>query len=200
MSILIHTCYVWRKQFFCLDSDEYTDKCCFPVSSKIPISAFITRRCCWWGRGSIQLRGTCAYGKLNYHLGKRAADEGRPSMFPDIDFCRNPQAICSSEGYPDLKWIAGMFRWTTEIQTYSQGEFNYMQGLMNFVDGGLQDWSFVHNVSGIVTQGCHEPPCIEGAEFDGADRKATFMKTLRLLGLKVKDGTTASKRRLGGST
>lgn len=150
-------------------------------------------RCCWWGRGAIQLRGTCAYGKLNYHLGKRAADEGRSSaMFPDVDFCMNPQAICSHERYPDLKWIAGMFRWITEVQTYNTPEFNYYNRLMAFVDGGLKDWSFVHGVSGIVTQGCHGPPCMEGAEFDGVSRKATFIKTLKLLGLKVKDTDIAS--------
>ncbi|KAL7535108.1 hypothetical protein ACHAXR_010138 [Thalassiosira sp. AJA248-18] len=154
--------------------------------------------CCWWGRGSIQIRGTCAYGKLNYHLGKRAHDEGRPSMYPDIDFCRDPQAICSHKQYPDLKWIAGMFRWITEIQAYNQGEFSYMQRLIDFVDGGLRDWTFVHGLSGIVAQGCHEPPCVEGAEFDGADRKATFIRTLRLLGLSVDDGT-ATGRRLGES-
>lgn len=153
-------------------------------------------RCCWWGRGSIQLRGVCAYGKLNYHLGKRAHDEGRPSLYPDVDFCRNPQAVCSHDKYPDIKWIAGMFRWITEVQTYNRGDFNYMDRLIKFVDGGLRDWSFVHGMSGIVTQGCHEPPCIEGVEFDGADRKATFIKTLRLLGLTVNDGT-ATNRRLG---
>mmetsp|Transcript_15922 Transcript_15922/g.34466 ORF Transcript_15922/g.34466 Transcript_15922/m.34466 type:complete len:627 (+) Transcript_15922:307-2187(+) len=157
--------------------------------------------CCWWGRGSIQLRGTCAYGKLNYFLGKRAHDEGRPSMYPDVDFCRNPQAICSHVKYPNLKWIAGMFRWIADVQTYNSEEFNYMQRLVDFVDGGLQDWSFVHGVSGIVTQGCHAPPCYEGAEFnDGVERKATFIKTLRLLGLSVKDdGPTATGRRLGES-
>ena len=147
-------------------------------------------RCCWWGRGSLQLRGTCAYGKLNYFLGKRAADEGRPSMFPDIDFCRNPQAVCSDVRYPDLKWIAGLFRWVTEIQSYNKEGFQYLQQLREFVDGGLQDWSFVQGVSGIVTQGCHEPPCQEGAaELDGTDRLMTFIKTLRVLGLPVKDET-----------
>ena len=149
--------------------------------------------CCWWGRGSLSLRGTCSYGKLNYYLGKRAHDEGRPSLYPDIDFCTNPQAICSNNGhYPELKWIAGMFRWITEIQTYNRGSFNYMQELINFVDGGLQDMSFIHGVSGIIMQGCHDPPCAnKGGEFNGASRKATFIKTLRILGLKVNDGTAS---------
>lgn len=113
-------------------------------------------------------------------------------MYPDVDFCREPQAICSHEKYPNLKWMAGLFRWVTEIQTYNQGDFNYMQRLIDFVDGGLRDMTFVHGLSGIVTQGCHEPPCVEGAEFYGADRKATFIKTLRLLGLSAVDDTTAT--------
>mmetsp|Transcript_763 Transcript_763/g.1605 ORF Transcript_763/g.1605 Transcript_763/m.1605 type:complete len:666 (+) Transcript_763:172-2169(+) len=161
--------------------------------------------CCWWGRGAIQIRGVCAYGKLNYFLGKRAHDEGRPSMFPDIDFCRDPQAVCSNPNYPDLKWIAGMFRWITEVQTYNRGDYSYMQRLVDFVDGGLQDWTFVHGLSGIVTQGCHEPPCAFGVEFeDGASRKATFIRTLKLLGLSPgkSDGMThtADGRRLGESS
>lgn len=160
--------------------------------------------CCWWGRGSVQVRGLCAYGKLNYFLGKRAHDEGRPSMFPDVDFCRDPQAVCSHPDHPDLKWIAGMFRWITEVQPYDAGGFSYMQRLVDFVEGGLRDWSFVHGLSGIVTQGCHEPPCAVGVEFeDGASRKATFIKTLKLLGLSPgpSEGTVtaavAGGRRLG---
>ena len=109
-----------------------------------------------------------------------------------------------------------MFRWITEVQSYDsvaeegeEGGFNYLRRLAEFVDGGLRDWSFVHGVSGIVTQGCHSPPCVEGAEFVGASRKATFIKTLRLLGLKVvddvvnrggmPDGAVSGSRRLGSS-
>jgi hypothetical protein len=81
----------------------------------------------------------------------------------------------------------------TEIQPYNSGGFHYIQRLMEFVDGGLQDWSFIQGVSGIVTQGCHEPPCRVGAEvLDGTDRVRTFIKTLKILGLPVKDGTIAS--------
>lgn len=42
---------------------------------------------------------------LNYYLGKRAADEGRSSPYPDIDFCKDPGALCSRKDYPELKWI-----------------------------------------------------------------------------------------------
>ena len=158
------------------------------------VSPLPTFSCCWWGRGSLHIKGVCAYGKLNHYLGKKAADEGRPSMFPDIDFCKSPSAVCDSTTYPDLKWISGMFRWITEVQTYNVNEWDYMQQLKNFVDGGLKNWEFIHRVSGIVTQGCHTPPCLDGAYFDGVERKAIFVKTLKLLGLVVNDGLAAGRR------
>jgi hypothetical protein len=49
--------------------------------------------CCWWGRGLLQTKGVCAFGRLNYYLGARAAKLGRPSLFPDVDFCVNPEAM-----------------------------------------------------------------------------------------------------------
>lgn len=55
-----------------------------------------------------QTTGVCNFGKLNYYLGKRAADEGRPSRYGEIDFCKTPNKICDSEDYKELKWIAGM--------------------------------------------------------------------------------------------
>ena len=48
--------------------------------------------CCWWGRGVLRqvTRGRCFFGQLNYFIGKRAATECRPSLYPDIDFCKFP--------------------------------------------------------------------------------------------------------------
>jgi len=140
--------------------------------------------CCFWGRGSVPIRGTCAYGKLNYYLGKRAADEGRLAMFPDIDFCQNPGAICSDQ-HPDLKWIAGLFRWITEIQEYDVDGFNYMRQLRKYVDNGLKDSNFLDSVSGIVSQGCHKPPCRAGAQFLREEKRANFSKILKILGFTL---------------
>ncbi len=141
--------------------------------------------CCFWGRGSVPIKGICAYGKLNYFLGKRAADEGRPAMFPDIDFCQNPGAICNNDEYPDLKWIAGLFRWIMEVQEYDVDGFNYMKQLRKYVDGGFKDSNFIDSVSGIVTQGCHKPPCMEGLQFLREEKRAIFTKILKILGLTV---------------
>ena len=46
---------------------------------------------------------------LNYYLGKRAADEGRDSRYPNIDFCKDPGAVCTREEHPELKWIGEYF-------------------------------------------------------------------------------------------
>lgn len=146
---------------------------------------FYFQRCCWWGRGSIRLRGTCSYGKLNYFVGKRAADEGRVSPYPDIDFCLVPQAVCSeSERYPDLPWLTGLFVWTNKVQSYNKDGFNYMSRLRDFVDGGLRDTSFAVSVATIVAIGRVETPGT--TSFDSSDHVATFERTLRLLGLPAK--------------
>jgi hypothetical protein len=73
--------------------------------------------CCWWGRGVIQTSGVCNFGKLNYYLGARAAEEGRDSKYPSVDFCKDPEIICSSSEYKELKWVAGSkFQFAIHIQ------------------------------------------------------------------------------------
>lgn len=134
--------------------------------------------CCWWGRGVIQTTGPCNFGKLNYYLGARAAKEGRDSAYPSIDFCKDPEIICSSPKYKELKWIAGMFYWMESVQQYNEGGWNYMEELVKFVDGGLVDRGFIDAVSGIVNRGCHNPPCGTGAVDGGTERNANFIKTL----------------------
>ena len=85
----------------------------FDNSAPVPNSSGRTdvEGCCFWGRGVIQTTGVCNFGKLNYFLGARAAEEGRDSRYPSINFCEQPDAICASEEHKELKWIAGMFYW-----------------------------------------------------------------------------------------
>ena len=128
--------------------------------------------CCWWGRGVIQTTGICNFGKLNYFLGARAAEEGRESRYPDVDFCKDPEVICASQEHQELKWIAGMFYWVESLQSYSERGWNYIDELHKFVDGGMQDVSFINGVSGVVNRGCHDPPCGTG-EVDGMHERAS---------------------------
>jgi len=137
--------------------------------------------CCWWGRGVIQTTGICNFGKLNYFLGKRAADEGRDAKYPDIDFCRDPEAICSSKEHKELKWIAGFFYWVESVQAYDEGGWSYMDELHKFVDGGMQGDAFINSVSGIVNRGCHNPPCGTGELDGGPERAENFNKIVKAL-------------------
>eukprot|EP00804_Cyclotella_cryptica_P022742 CCRYP_004976-RM/>CCRYP_004976-RM protein AED:0.47 eAED:0.49 QI:0/0/0/1/0/0/4/0/208 len=98
------------------------------------------------------------FGKLNYYLGARAAEEGRASRYPDVNFCEHPDAICASEEHKELKWIAGMFYWVESLQNYNVGGWDYISELKKFVDNGMSGNSFIDAVSGIVNRGCHNPP------------------------------------------
>jgi len=137
--------------------------------------------CCWWGRGVIQTSGICNFGKLNFYLGKRAFLEGRESRYPDIDFCRDPEAICTSEEHEELKWIAGFFYWVDQVQPYNQGGWSYMDELHKFVENGLEGEEFINSVSGIVNRGCHNPPCGTGELDGGPERAENFFKILKEL-------------------
>ncbi|CAJ1340517.1 unnamed protein product, partial [Effrenium voratum] len=129
--------------------------------------------CCWWGRGVIQTTGTCNFGKLNFFMGKRAADENRAAIYPSIDFCKNPNSICDPSSPPELKWVAGMFYWLNAVQPYNSGGWNYKTELKKWVDGGMKmsDTSFINGASGIVNRGCHNPPnCGTGELHAGPER------------------------------
>lgn len=142
--------------------------------------------CCWWGRGVIQTTGTCNYGKLNYFMGKRAADEGRNALFPEIDFCEDPGSICDDDAPPELKWIAGFFYWLNAVQPYDAPGWNFYSELKGWVDGGmdLNDASFIDGTSGIVNRGCHNPPhCGTGNLHAGDKRRTNFKKVLVAMGL-----------------
>jgi len=142
--------------------------------------------CCWWGRGVIQTTGVCNFGKLNYYMGKRAADEGRTALYPDIDFCQSPDAICDG-GPPELKWIAGFFYWLNSVQPYhdSKDGWDYLAELKNWVDGGMNvvDTNFIDGASGIVNRGCHNPPnCGTGDLHGGPERVTNFKSVLKAMG------------------
>jgi len=117
--------------------------------------------CCWWGRGLLQMKGPCAFGRLNYYLGARAARENRKSMYKDVDFCVNPEAICGSQFRHELVWISALFKWVDRVQNYEDGEWNYMEQLRKFADNKFEDNVFIKEVNAIVEVGCRHPPCKE---------------------------------------
>ena len=116
-------------------------------------------------------------------LGARAAEEGRESRYPDINFCEQPDAICASEEHKELKWIAGLFYWVESVQSYESNGWNYMDELHAYVDRGFEDTvhghSFIDSVSGIVNRGCHNPPCQSGGVDGGAERALNFENVMK---------------------
>jgi len=137
----------------------------------------------WWGRGVIQTTGICNYGKLNYYLGAKAAQDGRSSRYPNIDFCKTPDKICSDPNYPELKWIAGFFYWMESVQSYNQQGWYYLAELHKFVDEGMTNTNFIDAVSGIVNRGCHNPPCATGNVDGLQQRRGYFDSVLRAMSL-----------------
>jgi hypothetical protein len=129
----------------------------------------------------IQTTGRCNFGKLNYYLGAKAAQEGRPSRYPTIDFCKDPEVICNSEANKELKWVAGLFYWINSLQTYNGGGWDYITELHKFVEGGMVGDSFINAVSGVVNRGCHNPPCGTGPVDGAQERAANFREVLSVL-------------------
>jgi len=80
--------------------------------------------CCWWGRGALSTRGVCNIGKLNYYLGKRGADLGRSTLYPQLDFCKYPEVTCTSAMGEQLRWTTALFEWSERRVNYSTNIIN----------------------------------------------------------------------------
>lgn len=161
-------------------------------------------RCCWWGRGALHTRGVCNLGKLNYYLGKRAADEGRSSRYADIDFCANPEAICGDEQRTmEMRWTVALFEWAERVQSHEDPSgWNYVEELTKFATGegdlvgGIrfsqgrgEPSHFVDQVGGVLEQGCPFPPCNADKPqrlLWRKQRKENFITAVEAVGLPVK--------------
>lgn len=130
--------------------------------------------CCYWGRGALLTRGSCNIGKLNYYLGARAAREGRPSLYPDVDFCADPEATCASGATEELRWTTAMFEWSERVQRYNSTGWDYKTELYKFLDGGMTDDSFIDTVSKAFVLGCHTTKCSKNQVRHADDRKSMF--------------------------
>lgn len=130
--------------------------------------------CCYWGRGALRTRGSCNIGKLNYYLGSRAAKEGRNSLYPDIDFCADPEATCVSAVTDELRWTTAFFEWSERVQRYNNAGWDFEDQLTSFYYSGMNDDSFIDNVGKIVYRGCHTDECSDLEVRFPDERKANF--------------------------
>jgi len=130
--------------------------------------------CCYWGRGALLTRSSCSIGKLNYFLGARADREGRASLYPNIDFCVDPEATCASSVTDELRWTTAFFEWSEHVQRYNNNGWAYEDELNKFFDGGMVDDSFIDTVGKILSLGCHEDGCSDLEVRMANERKANF--------------------------
>ena len=78
--------------------------------------------CCFWGRGALQTKGTCALGKFNYYFGKRAYDENRPARYPDVDFCKLPvSVVCVCV----VQWLCAWFNVVVDVWLILNAAFSH---------------------------------------------------------------------------
>ena len=136
------------------------------------------------GRGAIQTTGPSNYGDLNHYLG---AGAGANAAFPDVNFCKTPDAICKSAKYPELKWVAGLFYWLKGVQGYKSRSWNYFTELKAYA-AGIKDLEnddrFIAAITGIVNCGCHNPPCAVGSVY-GSDRCDAVQTIRKIPGLEL---------------
>lgn len=98
-------------------------------------------------------RGRCLFGQMNYYIGKRAASEGRASLYPTVDFCRFPEAICASEYSHQLRWVSGMFHWIQEVQSFESYLDQIHDLSLNETLGGEIDGTLAMQVDCILKTG-----------------------------------------------
>uniref|UniRef100_A0A7S2W2Z1 Uncharacterized protein n=1 Tax=Mucochytrium quahogii TaxID=96639 RepID=A0A7S2W2Z1_9STRA len=88
----------WNFSADCGECTDYIGQLAGKEDSSKPYANMAGREdiegCCWWGRGVLRENGICHVGKLNYFLGARAHQEKRMSLYPSIDFCKDPEAVC----------------------------------------------------------------------------------------------------------
>ena len=122
---------------------------------------------------------------MNFHIGALAAEQGRPSLYPRIDFCTTPEAICADDAM-DMRFVVAMFEWIDRVQDYydSTRNWSYLDELYKFVDGGMDSNVFIDSVSSIVAQGCHAEPCASSHSIEtnrflyGLERRMNFKITI----------------------
>ena len=137
------------------------------------------------GRGAIQTTGPSNYGDLNHYLGGGA---GANAAFPDVNFCKTPDAICKSTKYPELKWIAGLFYWLRSVQGYKSNTWNYFTELKAYAATGiknLDDDRFIAAITGLVNLGCHNPPFAVGSVDGGSNRCDAVQTIHKIPGLEL---------------
>ena len=108
-----------------------------------------------------------------------AARDGRKSLYPDIDFCRDPEATCSSSYGEELRWTTSMLEWADTVQRYNKDGWVYEDELFKFVDGGMTNDRFIDDTNRILSRGCHINGCSDLEVRMAEERKANFYTIIK---------------------
>lgn len=119
------------------------------------------------------------------YVGQGAMDRG-VYLYPDINFCANPEAICNHPRTNELRWLIGMLEWSDRVQSYSNADtgWNYIDELINFVNTGMNNDSFINGAINILTRKCHDDSCWDSWQLNedydlrAAARRNNFRKIL----------------------
>ena len=102
-------------------------------------------------------------------------------LLPPLSPTLLSQLICSSTDHPELKWIAGLYYYMTDVQPTDVDNWNYFYKLKAFVDNGMgaQHNGFIDGVSSIVNRGGPFAGGVHGIQ----DRRDNFRTVLIGMGL-----------------
>mmetsp|Transcript_21940 Transcript_21940/g.47541 ORF Transcript_21940/g.47541 Transcript_21940/m.47541 type:complete len:575 (-) Transcript_21940:109-1833(-) len=138
-----------------------------------------TEGCCWWGRGVLQTRSACMFGKLNAYLGAGAAKSGYANYY-DFDFCAYPEIVCEGPSTRDVRWAVGYYEWLDRVQTFvdrSTG-MTYLEHLDAYIERGFEyEEEFINVVGMAIPIGCSDLGCYSAGKISVVDeeRKANFL-------------------------
>ena len=159
---------------------EFIHKVAYPST----MGRIDTQGCCFWGRGMLMTKTTCGLGRINYYMGKRAYNDNRPSRYPNINFCTFPSIICGVTNaqwnggvYPELRYVVALFHWIDRIESYNSKDWNYLDALKSYVDGGMKvddGNKFIDTVSSVLTRGCDGYYCSMRPIYFLEERKRNF--------------------------
>ena len=113
----------------------------------------------------------CTIGKLEKYLGESAVDRGI-FVYPDTNFCITPEVICDPERSREFRWVLGLLEWSDRVQSYVNSDWNYLDELKKFVDGGMDDDDFIDVAISIFTRNCHDNKCSEQWQLDNENNLA----------------------------
>ena len=127
----------------------------------------------------IQTSGVCNFGKLNYYLGAGAKKDGRPSRYPQVDFCKFDLSLyllcldvmrASShslpQNKPNLSWTSPgkdpeVISATSEFKElkWIAGEFYWVESVQSYNEGG---WDYTTELKKFVEGGMTGTSFIDG--------------------------------------